>query len=67
MDAAEVIALGANVVAVPRPLLTGAIESAAAALDWLHRFIEELRICLHGRGAADCAQPWRRIGVTSIP
>ena len=52
MDAAEVIALGANVVAVPRPLLTGAIESAAAALDWLHRFIEELRICLHGRGAA---------------
>ena len=33
----------------------GAIESAAAALDWLHRFIEELRICLPGRGAADVA------------
>jgi isopentenyl-diphosphate Delta-isomerase len=66
MDAAEVIALGANVVAVARSLLAGAIESAAAALDWLHCFIEELRICLHGRGAANLPA-LRRIGVTSIP
>ena len=66
MDAAEVIALGANVVAVPRPLLTGAIESAAAALDWLHRFIEALRSCLPGCGAANLSA-LGGVGVTSIP
>jgi hypothetical protein len=41
----------------PRPcqLLSccAAIESAAAATDWLQRFIDELRVCLHGCGAAD--------------
>jgi isopentenyl-diphosphate delta-isomerase len=66
MDAAKAIALGANVVAVARPLLAGAIESAAAPLDWLHRFVEELRIFVHGCGAADLPA-LRRIGVTSIP
>ncbi|MDT5147237.1 MAG: isopentenyl-diphosphate Delta-isomerase, partial [Mycobacterium sp.] len=52
MDAAKAIALGADVVAVARPLLAAAIESAAAVVDWLEPFVEELRICLHGCGVA---------------
>lgn len=55
MDAAKALALGADVVAIARPLLSAAIESAAAATDWLQRFIDELRICLHGCGAPDLA------------
>lgn len=53
MDAAKAIALGADMVAIARPLLAAAIESAEAALNWLQRFIDELRICLHGCGARD--------------
>lgn len=55
MDAAKAIALGADVVAVARPLLSAAIESTAAVVDWLQPFIDELRVCLHGCGAADLA------------
>jgi isopentenyl-diphosphate delta-isomerase len=65
MDAAKALALGANVVAVARPLLGAAIESTDAALDWLQHFIDELAICLHGCGAADLPA-LRRVGVTSI-
>ena len=65
MDAAKALALGADAVAVARPLLAAAIESADAALDWLQRFIDELRICLHGCGTADLAG-LRKIGVTAI-
>ena len=63
MDAAKALALGADVVAVARPLLPAAIESSDAVIDWLQRFIDELRICLHGAGAASL---WalRDIGVT---
>ncbi|MHA3022644.1 type 2 isopentenyl-diphosphate Delta-isomerase [Mycobacterium sp. BMJ-28] len=64
MDAAKAIALGADVVAVARPLLVPAIESAAAVQDWLQRFIAELRICLHGCGAADLAA-LRDVGVAT--
>jgi isopentenyl-diphosphate delta-isomerase len=53
MDAAKALALGADVVAVARPLLAAAIESVDAATAWLQRFIDELRICLHGCGTAD--------------
>ena len=53
MDAAKALAMGADVVAVARPLLAPAIESTAAVLDWLQPFIAELQICLHGCGAAD--------------
>jgi isopentenyl-diphosphate delta-isomerase len=53
MDAAKAIALGADVVAVARPLLPAAIESAAAATAWLQQFIDELRIALHCCGATD--------------
>lgn len=65
MDAAKAIALGADVVAVAWPLLAPAIASASAAREWLRRFIDELRICLHGCGATDLAG-LRRVGVTKI-
>jgi isopentenyl-diphosphate delta-isomerase len=55
MDAAKALALGADVVALARPLLAPAIESPAAALDALESFVEELRVCLHGCGVADLA------------
>jgi isopentenyl-diphosphate delta-isomerase len=53
MDAAKALALGADVVAVARPLLAPAIESADAAAAWLQHFVDELKICLHGCGATD--------------
>ncbi len=55
MDAAKALAMGADVVALARPLLAPAIESPAAALDVLEGFVEELRVCLHGCGVADLA------------
>jgi isopentenyl-diphosphate Delta-isomerase len=65
MDAAKALAMGADAVAVARPLLAPAIESVAAVVDWLQRFIDELLICLHGCGAADLAA-LRRRGVTEL-
>ena len=62
MDAAKALALGADVVALARPLLAPALQSSAAVVDVLGGFIEELRICLHGCGAGDLAE-LRRIGV----
>jgi isopentenyl-diphosphate delta-isomerase len=65
MDAAKVLAMGADAVAVARPLLAPAIESPAAVVEWLQRFIDELLICLHGCGAANLAA-LRRRGVTTL-
>ena len=65
MDAAKVLAMGADAVAVARPLLAPAIESPAAVVDWLQRFIAELLVCLHGCGAANLAA-LRRRGVTEL-
>lgn len=65
MDAAKAIALGADVVAVARPLLAPAIESADAATAWLQRFIDEMRVCLHGCGTGELAA-LRRLGTTPI-
>jgi isopentenyl-diphosphate Delta-isomerase len=65
MDAAKALAMGADAVAVARPLLAPAIESPAAVVDWLQRFIDELLVCLHGCGAANLAA-LRRRGVTSV-
>jgi isopentenyl-diphosphate Delta-isomerase len=65
MDAAKALAMGADAVAVARPLLSPAIESPAAVVDWLQRFIDELLVCLHGCGAANLAA-LRRRGVTSV-
>jgi len=62
MDAAKALALGADVVAMARPLLAPAIESSEAVVDVLGGFIEELRVCLHGAGAADLDE-LRAIGV----
>jgi isopentenyl-diphosphate Delta-isomerase len=65
MDAAKVLAMGADAVSVARPLLAPAIESVAAVVDWLQCFIDELLICLHGCGATDLAA-LRRRGVTDL-
>lgn len=65
MDAAKALAMGADVVAVARPLLAPAIESTAAVSDWLQSFIAELQICLHGCGAVDLAA-LRRRGVNPL-
>ncbi len=63
MDAAKSLVLGADVVAVARPLLPAAIESADAATAWLQRFVDELRVCLHGCGAPDL-RALRSVGLT---
>jgi len=63
VDAAKALMLGADVVALARPLLAPAIDSPAAALDVLHGFVEELRVCLHGCGAPDLAA-LRGLGLT---
>ena len=63
MDAAKALALGADVVAMARPLLAPAIESSEAVVDMLGGFIEELKVCLYGCGAADLAE-LRRVGMT---
>ena len=65
MDAAKAIAMGADVVAIARPLLAPAIESAAAVADTLGGVIEELRVCLHGAGVRDLAR-LRRVGVQPV-
>jgi isopentenyl-diphosphate Delta-isomerase len=65
MDAAKVLAMGADAVAVARPLLAPAIESPAAVVDWLQRFIDEMLVCLHGCGAANL-KALRRRGVTKL-
>ncbi|OBG79026.1 type 2 isopentenyl-diphosphate Delta-isomerase [Mycobacterium sp. E3305] len=66
MDAAKALALGADVVAVARPLLPAAIDSAAAVVDWLQPFIDELRVCLHGCGAATLSA-LRAVDLTPVP
>jgi isopentenyl-diphosphate Delta-isomerase len=66
MDAAKAIALGADVVAVARPLLPAAIESVGAVVDWLQPFIDELRVCLHGVGAPDLSA-LRGVAVAAKP
>ncbi|MEW5809063.1 MAG: type 2 isopentenyl-diphosphate Delta-isomerase [Actinomycetota bacterium] len=65
MDAAKALALGAQMVAIARPLLAPAIESVAAVVDWLEVFLEELLICLHGSGAGSLAA-LREAGVAEI-
>jgi isopentenyl-diphosphate delta-isomerase len=56
VDAAIALALGADVVAVARPLLAPAIESTAAVTAWLQSFIHELQVCLHCCGATDLTE-----------
>ncbi|MFC4639457.1 type 2 isopentenyl-diphosphate Delta-isomerase [Deinococcus hohokamensis] len=55
LDAARALRLGAEVVAVARPLLEPALESAEAAEAWLTAFVQELRVSLFVGGFADVA------------
>ena len=53
LDAARALALGAEVVAVARPLLEPALDSSEAAEAWLRNFIQELRVALFVGGYRD--------------
>ena len=55
VDAAKALALGADVVAVARPLLEPATRSVEAVVDWLAHFAWELRVAMHCAGAPDIA------------
>ena len=53
LDAARALSLGAEVVAVARPLLEPALDSSEAAEAWLRNFIQELRVALFVGGYRD--------------
>ncbi len=55
LDAAKALAMGAQAVAVARPLLKPALESAEAVVEWLEHFLWELRVAMHCAGAKDIA------------
>ncbi|TSA85869.1 type 2 isopentenyl-diphosphate Delta-isomerase [Deinococcus detaillensis] len=55
LDAAKALMLGADVVAVARPLLEPALISAEAVEAWLEKFIHELRVALFVGGFKDVA------------
>ena len=53
VDAAKALMMGAQVVAVARPLLKPATISADAVVAWLEQFMWEFRVAMHGVGAAN--------------
>jgi isopentenyl-diphosphate delta-isomerase len=53
LDAARALRLGAEVVAVARPLLAPALDSAEAVEDWLANFMRELQVALFVGGYGD--------------
>ena len=55
LEAAKALALGAQVVAVARPLLAPALESPEAVTAWIETFLWELRVAMHGAGAQNLA------------
>ncbi|GGK14290.1 isopentenyl-diphosphate delta-isomerase [Deinococcus malanensis] len=58
LDAARALLLGAQVVAVARPLLEPAMDSAEAVEAWLTGFLQELRVLLFVGGFADVSSLW---------
>jgi isopentenyl-diphosphate delta-isomerase len=56
VEAAKALALGADVVAVARPLLEPATTSPDAVVAWVERFVEELRIALFCTGSSTVAE-----------
>lgn len=62
LDAARALALGAQVVAVARPLLAPALEGTEAAEAWLARFLDELRVALFVGGFGSVEAVRGRLG-----
>ena len=50
-DAVKALALGADLVAVARPLLKPALEGPEAAAAWIGDYLEEMRTALFAIGA----------------
>lgn len=60
-DAAKALALGAQVVAVARPLVQPALEGPQAVIAWIENFLWELRVALFALGAKRPEQALGRI------
>ncbi|RDI96207.1 type 2 isopentenyl-diphosphate Delta-isomerase [Meiothermus sp. QL-1] len=61
IDAAKALALGAQAVAVARPLLAPALEGPEAVVAWIQAFLHELRVALYTIGARTPAEALGRI------